>query len=50
MKELINKDFITIPPELNKRGTLEEFEQLMKFDDKEIPIDKVEFLDYPDIK
>ncbi|MCL1864992.1 MAG: hypothetical protein FWF73_04195 [Spirochaetes bacterium] len=50
-KELLRQRSLDIefPKELNKKGTIKEFEELMKFNDNEIPIGEVNFLDYPDL-
>ena len=37
------------PERLNANGKDEEFHKMMAFKDDEIPIETVEFLDYPDI-
>jgi len=45
---LLSKDFIEFPKELNKKCTKEEFHKMMTSHNSDIPIDKVNFLDYPD--
>ena len=46
---LLTKDFIEFPQELNKKCTNEEFHKMMTSHNSDIPIDKVNFMDYPDI-
>jgi len=43
---LLTKDFIEFPQELNKKCTEEEFHKMMTSHNSDIPIDKVNFLDY----
>jgi hypothetical protein len=45
---LLTKDFIEFPVELNKKCTNEEFHQMMTSHNSDIPIEKVNFSDYPD--
>ena len=44
------KDFIGFPKDLNKKCSKEEFHKMMAFNDSEIPIEEVHFLDYPDTR
>ncbi|MCL1864193.1 MAG: hypothetical protein FWF73_00080 [Spirochaetes bacterium] len=48
-EEVLANDFIEFPDELNKKCTKEEFHQMMTSQNSDIPIDRVTFLDYPDI-
>jgi len=48
-EEVLAKDFIEFPDELNKKCTKEEFHKMMTSQNSDIPIDRVTFLDYPDI-
>ena len=45
---LLAKDFMEFPEELNKKCTKEEFHKMMTSHNSDIPIDQVNFLDYPD--
>jgi len=45
-----NKDSMEIPAELNIVYTQDEFHKMMTSHNSDISIDKVNFLDYPDIK
>ena len=47
---LLSKDFIEFPEALNKECTEEDFHKMMTSHNSDIPIEKVIFLDYPDIK
>ena len=49
-ENLLAKDFIEFPKVLNKKCTEEEFHQMMTSLNSDIPIEEVNFLDYPDIK
>jgi len=47
---LLTKDFIKFPDALDKECSKEEFHKMMTSHNSDIPIEKVNFLDYPDIK
>jgi hypothetical protein len=47
---LLTKEFIKFPEALNKKCTEEEFHKMMTSHNSDIPIEKVNFLDYPNIK
>jgi len=47
-ENLLAKDFIEFPKELDKKCTKEEFHKMMISHNSDIPIEKVNFLDYPD--
>jgi hypothetical protein len=42
------RDFITFPKELNKECTKEEFHKMMSSHNTDIPIERVNFKDYPE--
>jgi len=44
---MADKDYFEFPKELDKKCAKEEFHKMMSFNDAEIPIEKVNFLDYP---
>jgi len=47
---LLTKEFMEFPEELNKKCTEEEFHEMMTSQiNSDIPIERVTFLDYPDI-
>jgi len=47
---LLAEDFVEFPKELEKKCTKEEFHQMMTSHNSDIPIEKVTFLNYPDIE
>jgi len=47
-EDLLTRDFIEFPEELNKTCTKEEFHRMMTSQNSDIPIETVHFLDYPD--
>ena len=48
-EEIITKDFIEFPEELNKRCTKEEFHKMMTSHNSDIPIETVIFREHPDV-
>ena len=46
---LSNKDYMEFPEALNKVCTNDEFHKMMTSHNSDIPIEEVNFLDYPDI-
>jgi hypothetical protein len=45
---LLTKDFMEFPEELNIKCSREEFHKIMTSHNSDIPIERVNFLDYPD--
>ena len=48
-KTLLTKEFIEFPEALNKKCTEEDFHKMMTSHNSDISIERVNFLDYPDI-
>ena len=45
---LLTRDFVEFPKELDKKCTEEEFHKMMTSHNSDIPINRVEFVDYPE--
>ena len=48
--DLLAKDLIEFPEALNKKCTQEEFHKMMTSHNSDIPIEEVNFIDYPDVE